>query len=234
MKKPLGQGTTYRINFDGYNAGTVADVFEMAKAHRTAVSTTFSRRDTSGGLSQMQAGWDGKFEFVTLAVTLPVWGVTDKGLVRGQLRKVSYGGDACSDNRETTHAELVFPEPIAGTLHAAFISSAPIDPAQVRVTLKRRTWLEPLYSDETTFSYRIQAEIDLDGDGVPDLRTTIKNDHSVSQWDFPRLAGMSGPAWQGWHLRPAAGWYANDVYQLEVNESGRWRPLSLYNLVTCT
>ncbi len=234
MKKPLGQGAAYRIRFDGYDAGVLAGVFEMTKAHRTAVSTTFTRKEFPGDLSQMHAGWDGKYEFVSLVTTLPVWGITDKGLVKGQLHRVSYGGDACSDNRETTSAELVFPEPVTGTLHAAFISSAPIDPAQVRVTLRRRTWLEPLQSDETTFSHRIKAEIDLDGDGVPDLRTTIKNDHSVSQRNGPQLAGLSGPAWQGWQLRPVAGWYENNIYQLEINEDGRWRPLSLYNLVTCT
>jgi len=234
FKMPLGQGVGYRIKFDGNSAASLADVFEMAKVHRAAVSTTFQREDSSGDLSRMQTGWDGKFEFVTLATALPVWGVTDKGLVRGQLRKVSYGGGSCSDGSEATNAELVFPEPVAGTLHAAFISSVPIDPAQARVTLKRRTWLEPLYSDETTFSHRIQAEIDLDGDGVADLRTTIKEDHSVSQRNFPQLAGASGSAWRGWYLRPVAGWYEQNIYQLEVNENGRWHSLSLYNLVTCT
>jgi hypothetical protein len=234
MKMPLGQGVGYRIRFDASRAAALADVFEMAKVSRSPVGTTFRRSDSLvGGLFQMQPAWDGGFEFVTLVVALPVWGVTDKGLVRGQLRKVAFNGDACLDG-PPTHAEVVFPEPLAGTLHAAFISSASIDPALARVTLKRRTWLEPLYSDETTFSQRVQAEIDLDGDGVPDLRTTIKEDRPVSRQAFPPLAGPAGPAWQGWHLLPVAGWYAHDVYQLEVNDSGQWRSLSLYNLVTCT
>lgn len=233
MEMPLGQGVGYRIRFDASLAAALGDVFEMAKAYRSPVSTTFRRGDSLGGFSQMQPTWDGGFEFVTLAVTLPVWGVTDTGLVRGQLRKVAYNGDACSDG-PPTQAEVVFPQPLSGTLHAVFVSSAPIDPALAKVTLKRRSWLEPLYSDETTFSLRVQTEIDLDGDGKPDLRTTLKEDRPVSQQVFPRLASASGQSWHGWHLLSVAGWYAHDVYQLEVNENGRWRSLSLYNLVTCT
>ncbi len=125
--------------------------------------------------------------------------------------------------------EVVFPQAVRGDLHGVFASSVPIDPARAVVNVRKRTFLAPLLSDETTFTHRVDMSVDVDGDGVADLRTTVSNDTSVNGVSMHRPPGRLSH----W-IRPVAGWYANDVYALEINEEGWWRVLSLYNLVTCT
>ena len=85
-----------------------------------------------------------------------------------------------------------------------------------------------------TLTHEVLAEVDLDGDGVPDARTVISQDREISQapWLDPSRALSTG--WDPAALRRAGGWYAHDLYQLEANEQGWWRVLSRYNVVTCT
>lgn len=72
--------------------------------------------------------------------------------------------------------------------------------------------------------YGVSGGVDLDGDGVPDLRVLISSDTAVGQ----------GPPLKRVGYQTVAGWYANDVYQLEANVDGQWRVLSRYAVVTCT
>ncbi len=72
---------------------------------------------------------------------------------------------------------LDFSAPAPGALLAVFASSAPIDPSRVRVQVQRRTFLAPLWDlFENTLTDRQTLAVDLDADGVPDLRVVISND----------------------------------------------------------
>lgn len=226
-------GVVYSVTFDGAGAWVLADLLEMAKVHRSKVSAQFGDAGIpKDSLSQATVGVNGSVDSLVLKLRLPVWGITAGGLVAGTLRTASYGGDACSGatgSKVPTSVEVVFPQAVRGDLHGVFASSAPIDPARAVVTVRKRTFLAPLLSDETTFTHRVDMSVDLDSDGVADLRTTVSNDTSVSGVSIRR-----GPEHLSRWIRPVGGWYANDVYALEMNEEGWWRVLSLYNLVTCT
>lgn len=231
------EGAVYALGFDGTGPWALADVYEMAKALRVPVKARFEAMGSGGGeLSRAQATVGEGAETLLLELRLPVWAITAKGLVAGTLRKVSYGGDACSQGRTVaTAAEVVFATPVRGEIQGVFVSNAPIDPARASVRVNKRSILEPLNLDgqETTFTHRVEAAVDLDGDAVSDLRSVVSNDTSVgSRGDaglMPAVARGSG----GSFIR-VAGWYAYNVYMLQVNEDGRWRTLSRYDLVTCT
>lgn len=225
---PLGEGAAYALRYNGYGPWTVSDVIEMAKVHHAAVNTRFGvpAFGTEADLSQTPANAEGRVDTVTVATQLVAWGITDRGLVRGSLRKIAFGGDSCSgESARHTAAEVVFDAPVSGPLHGVFLSSAPIDAAKARVLVSKRRFLAPLFDLwENTLTETTRVRVDLDGDGVPDLRVVVSEDSAVA--DGPRVLRVG--------LQRVAGWYANNVYSMEANEDGRWRTLSLYDVVTCT
>lgn len=232
------EGIVYTLGFDGTGPWVLADVYEMAKALRVSVKAKFEAMGSGGWeLSHAQATIGEGAETLSLELRLPVWAITAKGLVAGTLRKVSYGGEACSQNqRVPTSAEVVFAAPVRGEIQGVFVSNVPIDPARASVQVNKRTILEPLNPDghETTFTHRVEATVDLDGDAVPDLRTIVSNDTSVgSRGDTGLMPAVARGSSGGYFIR-VAGWYAYNVYMIQANEDGRWRTLSRYDLVTCT
>ena len=170
-------------------------------------------------------------------VRLPDWVVTEKGLLPGVLRTAAYGSDrsGTSDKPEdfSSMAEVVLAQPARSPILAVFATTATVDAARARVLPQRETRLSGA-GFMGTLTHRVDAGIDLDGDGVADLRTVISEDREVTQapWLDPERA--LAQAWRPEGLRKAGGWYAYNLYQLEANEQGWWRVLSRYNLVTCT
>lgn len=231
------EGVAYAINFGGNGPWALADVYEMAKVLRAPVKATFSTMGSKGNeLSRAQATVGEGAETLVLVLRLPVWAITAEGLVAGTLRKVSYGGDECSQNSTVpTSVEVVFATPVKGEIHGVFASSVPIDPARAVVSVRKRTILEPLNNDghETTFTHRVEATVDLDGDGMVDLRSMVSNDTAVGSRDSGGLIPAVNRGGRG-YFRRVAGWYAFNVYMLQANEDGWWRMLSRYGLVTCT
>jgi hypothetical protein len=227
-RKPVpGEGTPYGITFDGRDLGELAGVFEMAKQQRAAVKANFGvLKDGGHELSWARPGAAGFVETLRLDTRLAAWAVTEKGLLPASIRKVSFSGGACAgETPDGTGAEVMLPQPPAGVLLAVFASSAPLDPARARVTVQRRRFLAPLWDlFENTLTDRLTLTVDLDGDGVPDLRVVVSSDTAVGQGAAPMRVGYLA----------VGGWYANDVYQLEANVDGQWRVLSRYAVSTCT
>jgi len=218
-------GAVYRFHYNGSGPWAVGDAIEMAKAWRASVRTSFrylsGEADGGNETAQMRRTAEGVFEASTVQVSLTAWAITDTGLVSGKLRQVVFAGDACSSGAGDTAAEFVFAKPLPAVVHGVFISSAPIDAARAKVKVHQRSFLAPLLSDENTLTSETVVEVDLNGDGVPDLRSRVSTDTSVS-------------GWFGARTRRVGGWYAYDVESLEVNDNGRWRMLSVYDVVTCT
>lgn len=219
-------GVPHAVRFDGTGVVSLAPVFEMAKAQRAAVRATWGRLKAGGHeLAQAAPGAAGHVETLRLDTRLGAWAVTADGLRPAQVLGAQFEGGACSGEGASTHADVR----VAGSTEtplAVFATNAPLDPARAKVQLEKRRFLAPL-SDlfENTLTERVTLTVDLDADGVPDLRVVISQDTAVGQ-------GRAGPRRVA--MRPVAGWYAHDVYSLEANVEGEWKPLSVYQVVTCT
>lgn len=232
-------------DFNSY--AELGDIFEMAKAYKAPVKLSFAEA-AFGGLSQDAATADNGPRAMKLDMNLPVWAVTKEGLIKGELQQASYHGGVCAGSDEgaawgtgiTFKLEKLPRSPILGV----FATNASIEPEHAKVHIQGRTNLEGLGDGfENTLTHRVLAVVDLDGDGIPDLRTLVKQDSAVARNHVtPRssssaLAFMDGSASHTprhpW-LRPVAGWYAFDVYMIQANQDGRWSTLNLYAVVTCT
>lgn len=236
MKQRDPEGVVYSVRYDARSAAALADLYEIAKARRLAVKASW-RDGELGDLGTALLNGRGKIDQVTLSLRLPVWVVTNQGLLPGVLRSASYGSDACGTTDKpgelASSAELVLAQPARGDVHAIFATTGTVDPARARVLPQRETRVTAPGA-MGTLTHRVLTEIDLDGDGVPDLRTVISQDQEISQapWLDPSRALSMG--WDPAGVRRTAGWYAHDLYQLEANEQGWWRVLSRYSVVTCT
>jgi hypothetical protein len=230
------EGVVYQVSYDARSAAALADLYEIAKARGLAVKATW-REAERADLSTALTNAGGRVDQLELRLRLPVWVVTDLGLLPAVLRSATYGSDACGASDKPgdfrSHAEVVLPQPARATILAVFATTATVDAARARVLPQRETRLGGP-SGLSTLAHRIDAGVDLDGDGVPDLRTVISDDREVGQapWLDPARALAEG--WRPEGMQRAGGWYANNLYQLEANEQGWWRVLSRYNLVTCT
>jgi len=234
MRVRESEGFVYSVGFDGTGPWALADVYEMAKSLRVPVKATFSKMEAEDSSLSVMLDTSGRGpETLILDLRMPIWAITAQGLVAGTVRRVSFGGDACtSGGKVPTAAEVVFSKPVKG-IHGIFATNASIDPAKAVISVRNRTFLGPLDSDENTFTQRVDMSVDLDGDGVADLRTVVSNDSSVGSTSgngFMHALARPGDG----HFRRVAGWYANDVFMLQSNEDGWWRTLSRYDVVTCT
>jgi hypothetical protein len=233
LRTQNSDGIAYSIGFDGSGPWVLADVYEMAKALHIPVKATFGKLGSDRGELSQQAE---ESDTLILDLRMPVWAITTDGLAAGTLRKVSYGGDQCTGNEKVpTDAEVVFSRPLKGEIHGVFASSAQIDPSRAKVSVRKRTILEALNRDgfDTTLTYRVDVAVDLDGDGVADLRSVVSNDTSVGLKGGQEILPAVNRGVGGFFI-PAAGWYANDVYMLQANEDGWWRTLSYFTLSSCT
>jgi hypothetical protein len=204
----------YSVGFSGTLAWVLADVYEMAKAHRAPIQARFATVNLYKHVD---------LETLVLETRFPVWAITREGLVQGHLRKANFGGTLC-DGPGPINAEIEFGTPIKGQIYGVFASSAPVDPVRAKVSIRGKTFLEgyELDNETATLTNREMASVDLDQDGTDDLRVLLSTDQVAHNPARP----------QG--FRRVGGWYAYDVYSMEANESGWWRLLSRYNLSTCT
>jgi hypothetical protein len=236
MKPRDPDGVVYAVSYDARSAAGLADLYEIAKARRLNVKASW-RDGEMGDLGTALLNGQGKVDQLVLTLRLPVWVVTEKGLLPGVLRRATYGSDACGTTGKPdemkSSAEIVLAQPARGDIHAIVASTGTLDPAKARVMPQRETRVTAPGA-MGTLTHRVLTEVDLDGDGVPDLRTVISQDQEISQapWLDPSRALSGG--WDPAAVRRTAGWYAHDLYQLEANEQGWWRVLSRYSVVTCT
>lgn len=237
LRERDAEGVVYQVRYDARSAAALADLYEVAKARRLAVKASW-RDGELGELGTALVNGRRKIDQVVLSLRLPVWVVTDKGVWPGVLRRATYGSDVCGSTGKpddlSSDAEFVVPQPARGEIQAIVATTGPVDPVRARVLPQRDTRASGL-GFGGTLTHEVLTAVDLDGDGVPDLRTVVSQDQEISQvppWLDPGRALAQG--WHAEHLRRAGGWYANDLYQLEANEQGWWRVLSRYNVVTCT
>lgn len=228
LKSDTAGSARYALSFEAYGVWDLAGVVEMAKQHRAAVRAQFGTLNREqADLTQTVASIDGRLETLTLDISLPAYGVTATGLVAGRLQRAAFQGDPCAgEGASRTRVEVAFPQAVTGDLLALVVTSAPLEVAKARVKVERRSFLSPLLDlFENTLTERQTVTVDVDGDGVDDLRVMLSNDGAVSRAPpgAPRMA-----------LKTVAGWYANNVYLLEANIDGGWRTLSRYNVTTCT
>jgi hypothetical protein len=232
LKARDAEGVVYQVSYDARSAAALADLYEIAKARGLAVKASWREAELADLSSSLTNG-RGRIDQLRLTLRLPVWVVTEKGLLPGVLRSASYGSDGCGASGKpedlSSLAEVVLAQPARSPILAVLATTATVDAARARVLPQRETRLH-----SATLTYRVDASIDLDGDGVADLRTVISEDREVGQAPWLDPARALAQDWRPEHLRKAAGWYAYDLYQLEANEQGWWRVLSRYNLVTCT
>lgn len=230
------EGVVYAVRYDARSAAALADLYEIAKARRLAVKASW-RESEMGDLGGALLNGKGKIDQLVLSLRLPVWVVTDKGLLPGVLRRAAYGSDACGSTGKpdelSSDAEVVLAQPARAEIQAIVATTATVDPALARVLPQRETRVTAPGA-MGTLTHRVLTEVDLDGDGVPDLRTVVSQDQEISQAPWLDPARALSAEWRAQGMRRTAGWYAHDLYQLEANEQGWWRVLSRYNVVTCT
>jgi hypothetical protein len=222
----------YRAGFNnGGNAPLLSGVYEMVKAHRLPVKVNLAATD----IEQESSDPPLKKEALALETNLPIWAITASGLVQGRLRRAALGSDDSACWGSPGFAEIEFDRPIDKRIYGVFATNADFDPALAKIVVNDRTFLEGsmLGGEGSTLTYREEASVDLDGDGVADLRVLLSTDHSAHRDDAHALHVSFTKARRG-GFRRVAGWYAYDTYLLLANEDGQWRLLSRYNLVTCT
>jgi hypothetical protein len=228
QKPAAGEAARFALSFDGAGVWELSGTVEMAKQQRAAVRAEWgSLTGEAVGLSQAQNNAASAVDTLRLETRLQAWGITERGLVPATVRGAGYFGGACANEGDSqkTRADVEFSAPVPGALLAVFASSAPIDPSRVRVHVQRRSVLAPLWDlFENTLTDRQTLTVDLDADGVADLRVVVSNDSAVGLAPQRQLVAY----------RNVAGWYANDVYSLEANVDGAWRMLSRYSVSTCT
>jgi hypothetical protein len=209
-------------------ARPIFDFYEMAKAKHLPVKMGFGTSIIEEG--QMYGG-SSVPEWI-LESHLPLWAITEQGLLPAKLENMKfYGGDLCE---KESIAKVVFERPPKGRIFGFFASNVPIDPATAQVKLHKRTYLEengvPPCGDCTTLTLREEASVDLDQDGIDDLRVVLSQDGSA----FNEFPGRRENFAQQGYFRKVAGWYAADIFALQANENGQWQTLSSWQIITCT
>lgn len=222
-----GDGTHYGVVFDASNVAALAPLLEMAKAQRAAVRATWGELKPEGHeLVQARPSAGGAVETLRLDTRLAAWAVTPQGLRPAQLLGAQYEGGACAGEDGRTQADVHLPGTPPERVLAVFATNVPLDATRATVKVEKRRFLAPLWDlFENSLTERETMSVDLDGDGVPDLRVVVSQDSAV---------GQSGAGPQRVALRRTGGWYANDVFSLEANVGGEWQLLSVYAVVTCT
>jgi hypothetical protein len=222
----------YFVGFsNGGNEFVFNNVYEMTKALKVPVHLSFV---TTVPVDDEYGSYTGTSEVPLLETKLPIWAITSDGLVAGNLREARLGPDDSACFGSPGSAEIVFDRPLKGRLYGVFASSAPIDPALAKITARDKTYLGGSFlgDEQARMTYREEASVDIDGDGVDDLSIVLSTDNVANQESYQlRHAVFNGNS--GGFLR-VAGYYDYNVYSLLVNEAGQWRALSIYALVTCT
>ena len=220
---------TYFIRIDESHPKSIANIIEMAKQKRLSIKTEFESETV---------GMEKQYEFVSIKLSMPVWVITSKGLVSGTLTEAQYAGDECTTssigNGPSSYITIQTAKPIRSDILGIFATTLSLNPERVSISNKKRSFLNGLFSDENTLTTYVNTIVDLNEDNIPDIRITVSQDISVSMQPPPIKHASYIPTLRDSHLIKVGGWYAYDVYDLEINQGGKWKSLSKYNLVTCT
>lgn len=225
MRRQERSGVAYNATFDGASVTTLAPLYEMAKKMRRKVSVRLDAFQDDMGLAQTEVAFG--IGSGTVSTDLPVYAVTDTGLVEGRFISMRYDGGACASESHHTGAQFRFAAPLPSTVYALFTSARPVNVARARVSGRTRHWLEfsPQSGHANAFTNSRHFSADLDGDGIPDLRGGDQ-----SQQEAPDAAMQQGAP----RLLPVAGWYAHEPLWVMGNIAGQWQELARYDVVTCT
>jgi hypothetical protein len=221
---------------NGGNEFLFNDLYEMVKAFKAPVHVGLVMAPPiwAPGMEENAEKWEAPI----LETKLPVWAITAEGIVAGELRKADFISDGVSSDdsacSSSASAEIVFERPLKGRIYGVFASSAPIDSGTVKVTVGNKTSLTgmELNSEAARLTYIEEASVDIDGDGVADLRVLLSTDQAANlgRDRFHHAIFNGNP---GGFLR-VGGYYDYNHYSLQVNEDGLWRTLFRYDLATCT
>jgi hypothetical protein len=225
-REPLA--TSYAVDFDGPSIATLAPIYELAKHLRRKVDVSL----THSPMGKLEPG-EPLFDIDTAVLTaeVPAYAITRRGLVAGKFTRVGFFGGAC-DDRQPTAAEFTFDEPVDDVVLAVFVTGVNIDTKRARVRVDEQ--VSPRFVDPVNggaITKRVAYTVDLNGDGVAELRGVSRRDTEPENDDIYRMRGGFLPDPQ---VLPVAGWYADDFDYLDANIGGRWLRLSTYYVVTCT
>jgi hypothetical protein len=217
----------YAVDFDGPSLAALSPVYELAKHLRKNVTVELSNHPT-GGPEQAAPLLD--INTAVLTADLPAYAITRSGLTAGKFTRIGFFGGACSD-RQPTAAEFTFAAAVDNVVLAVFVTGANIDTKRARVRVAEQIF--PSFGDEINndaIRKRVTYTVDLNGDGIAELRGVSQRDTEPDNDDIYRMRGSYFPT-PG--LVPAAGWYADDFDYLDANIGGRWLRLSTYHVATC-
>jgi hypothetical protein len=220
-------------HFDGASLAVLAPVYELAKHLRRHVSVEFSQR-AARDLDQ-----DVPLHNVDSALMIaefPAYAITRNGLIAGTFKSAGFFGGACASGQPTA-AEFSFPKRIEDTTFGIFATGLRFDPARAKVRIDEQTW--PDFEDQGGYTTHVLATriiytVDLDADGLPDLRGVSRTEREIDSELLMRQRSYPRPAEERGEIVPVAGWYAHDYNFLDANVGGRWLRLSSYYVVTCT
>lgn len=230
----IAEGVNYFLSID--RDSNIRPLFHLARAMGAAPSVQAYKVPDNSPVGMSPDG--PQLPATALEASIKAHAITPAGLRAATVLKVYDQGGACNDVPSGVEFGLRRPE---DQILAVFVTSKGLDASRARVKRSERRYRASPY----TLTHAILYEVDLDRDGVPDLRGGVTQDQEtapneptpkeysdkMSQLDLEILA-LALP--RRWHMLRTAGWYADDITWVEANIGGVWKILSVYNVVTCT
>ena len=229
-------GVRYGVTFDALGLHALGPLYEMAKQLRRPIKVRFGE-PIQDEQAEAQTYYDVGAGLVE--TQLPVYAITAGGLVQGRLERASYFGGACAeDGGAATAAELVFSAPLKGTIFGIFTSLKPIDLKRAKVALAEGPWIDYhgvlSQRDPDSPSFLATFTVDLDGDGIADLKG---GDRKLETTLFS-LAPARGStrlvhASSAVHAPAGAEPAGREPTWLWANIGGTWKEIARYDVDTC-
>jgi hypothetical protein len=216
----------YAVNFDGPSFASLSPVYELAKHLRKNVTVELSNHPVDDR-EQAAAVFD--INTAVLTTELPAYAITRRGLIPGKFTRIGFFGSGCSDRQPT--AEFTFAEPVNDVVLSVFVTGVNINTTRAHVQVAEQ--LFPSFGDEINggaIRKRLTYSVDLNGDGIAELRGVSQRDAEPDDDDIYSMGGSFFPTPR---MIPVAGWYPNDFDYLDANIGGRWLRLSTYHAPSC-
>jgi hypothetical protein len=217
----------YVVDFDGPSLAALAPVYELAKHLRRQVTVELSNHD----VEDLEGATPLLLDINTAVLTaeLPAYAITRHGLIAGKFTRAGFFGGACTG--QLTAAEFTFGEPVDDVVLAVFATGVNIDTKRARVKVDEQVF--PRFGDPINggaITRRVTYTVDLNGDGISELRGVSRRDSEPEADDLYRMHGWFLPTPE---TVPVGGWEADDFDFLDANIGDRWLRLSTYHVVTC-
>lgn len=225
--KPNIANRNLAVEFDGPSAMSLSPIYEMAKQLRRNIKL----EATTTTMPEADSQFFPAIQYATINVELPAYAITTKGIVPGKFERAGYFGGAC-ESEQPTAAEFILDKPVSDQVIGVFATGLVIDVKQVRVTTKQEVFpnFSGEYNNDSAVTVRTIYTVDLNGDGVPELRGINRSDTEPD----PDMLIIRDNTFGSFPLVPVAGWYGGDFDELDANIDGNWYQLSFYQVLTCT